>query len=77
MKRTMEIIKFLDDKKSGWYRVKEVKINCSKSHYEKGEIISFKKQKYIVEEDRALLRVTKPEDPSSLCRHKPLTALIH
>lgn len=76
MKRTVEIIEFLKETRSEWYKVGEVEITCHKSHYKKGEKIHIEEKEFVVLEDKIHLRVMRYNELDLPRKGVPLTALF-
>ncbi|TGA99808.1 hypothetical protein E4665_02345 [Sporolactobacillus shoreae] len=76
MKRAVEIIEFLKETQSEWYKVGEVEIICHKSHFKKGEMITIEEKKFVVLEDKVHLRVMRYDKTDLPRKGVPLTALF-
>ncbi|SFG95434.1 hypothetical protein SAMN02982927_03356 [Sporolactobacillus nakayamae] len=68
----MIIIKFLDRRRSTWYKIDDLIINCKKSHYHKGEVVHANGKDYCVIDDHNYLRVQPMCREINLYRPIPL-----
>lgn len=59
----MNIISYANKSRTSWYIARETVIECKKSHYKKGDVISYKGENYIVVDDYDSLNVTKNPYP--------------
>lgn len=59
----MKIISYVNTSRTSWYIAKETEVECKKSHYKKGDVISYKGKNYIVVNDHDNLHVTKNTYP--------------